>query len=198
MGIITISRQLGAGETSVSPALAARLGWSIADQSIMDRESEITGLSLPKALRWDERDPSLIDKLHGQSAEFASFLTSSRQVMQEFAAKGNVIIIGRGGNYLLRGHPDTLHVRLIAGMPYRIKRVMDIRWISEQPAKEVIAKHDNNAMLFHRHVFRADPDDPMLYDMVLRTDILGIDRIVDLLAGYFEHPAPPITDDKTK
>lgn len=192
MGIITISRQLGAGETSIVPALASRLGWSVADRSIMNRESEITGLSLPRALKWDERDPTLIDRLHGCGAEFASFLDASRQAMRELAAKGNVAIIGRGGNFLLRGYPDSLHVRLIAGMPYRIRRVMEVRWITEEAAKLVIAKNDENAELFHRHVFHSTPGDPMLYDLTLRTDVLGIERIVDLLAGYFEHPAPPV------
>lgn len=186
MGIITISRQIGAGETTIAPAVAERLVWQVADQGIMNRESEITGLSLPQALRWDERDPSLIDRLHGQGAEFAAFLASSRQVMQELAAMDNMVIIGRGGNLLLRGHQNTLHVRLIADMPYRIKRVMEVRWIDEHAAKEVIAKNDQNASLFHRHIFRAEPNDPMLYDMVLRTDILGIDRVVDILAGQFE------------
>jgi len=192
MGIITISRQLGAGETSIAPAVAGRLGWSIADQSILSREAEITGISLPHAMNWDERDPSLIDRLHGHGAEYAAFLNSSRQVMQELAAQDNVVIIGRGGALLLRGHPETLHVRLIADMPYRIKRVMEVRWIDEHPAREIIAKNDHNAALFYRHVFRADQNNSMLYDMVLRTDILGVERIVDILAGYFEDPGNSI------
>ena len=189
MGIITISRQLGAGETAVAPAVAARLGWELADQSIMSRECEITGISLPQALHWDERDPTLIDRLHGHGAEFAAFLNSSRQVMVELAAKGNVVIVGRGGNLLLRGHPDSLHVRLIADMAYRVKRVMEVRWIDERAALDLIAKSDRNAALFYRHIFHADPNNPMLHDMVLRTDVLGIDRVVDILVSYFEHTA---------
>lgn len=186
MGIITISRQLGAGETSVAPALAERLGWEIADQSIINRECEITGLSLPHAQQWDERDPNLIDRLHGQGGEFAAFLQSSRQVMQELAAKGNVVIIGRAGALMLRGHPNALHVRLISDMPFRIRRVMEVRWVDERAAKAAITRHDMNTMLFYRNIFRASPNDPMLYDMVLRTDVLGIDRVVNLLASQFE------------
>ena len=190
MGVITISRQLGAGETAITPALSARLGWTIADQSIMNREAEITGLSLPHILRWDEHDPTFLDRIHGMGSEFATFLKSSRQVMQELSSQGNVIIIGRGANFLLRGQPDVLHVRLIADMPYRIKRVMDVRWVNEQAARDLIAKNDHNAALFDKHIFHADPKDPMLYDIVLRTDVLGIDHVVDLLATYFEHPVP--------
>jgi cytidylate kinase len=186
MGVITISRQLGAGETSVAPALAERLGWRLVDQSVMDRECEITGVSIPQALRWDERDPSLIDKIHGLGSEYLSFLKSSRQVMHELAAKGNVIIIGRGGNFLLRANPDTLHVRLIADLPYRVKRVMEVRWTAEHLASNLIAKNDRNAALFYKHVFHADPNDSLLYDVVLRTDILGVDKAVKMIAGYFE------------
>jgi cytidylate kinase len=192
MGIVTISRQIGAGETAIAPAVAARLGWQVADQSIMNRESEITGITLPKALHWDEHDPSFMEKLHGRSSEFAAFLSSSRQVMQELTTVGDVVIIGRGGNFLLRGHANALHVRLVADMPYRIKRVMEARWINEQPAKDVIAKNDHNAMLFYRHIFRADPNNPLLYDIVLRVDTIGIESAVDVIASHFEHDAPPI------
>lgn len=113
--------------------------------------------------------------------------------MRELAEKGNVIVIGRGGNILLRGHPDTIHVRLIADLPFRIRRVMEVRWISEQPAREAVIKNDDNGSLFYKNVFRADPNDPLLYDLVLRTDILGIPRIVDILAGIFERPIVPLS-----
>lgn len=50
MDIITASRELGAGETTIVPALAARLGWQMANQSILDREAKITGSTLPYAV----------------------------------------------------------------------------------------------------------------------------------------------------
>lgn len=194
MGIITISRELGAGETTVVPALAARLGWRMADQSVLNREAEITGITLPYAVHWDEHDPTLAERLHGQGPEFAAFLKSARQVMGELAAEGNIIIVGRAGSLLLRGHPDTLHVRLIADMPFRVRRVMEARWVSEQPARDIIAKSDRNKALYFRHIFQVSWGDPKLYDLVIRTDAVGIARVVDLLAGFFEHPAPPLPE----
>lgn len=192
MGIITISRELGAGETTIAPALATRLGWRVADESILNREAEITGISLPHAAHWDEHDPTFIERLHGQGPEFAMFLKTSRQVLQEIAAVDNVVIVGRGGNLLLRGHPDTLHVRLIADMSFRLKRVMEVRWAAEDAARSLIAKHDRNSSVYYRHIFHTDIADPMHYDLVLRTDMLGVERVVDIIAGRFEHPAPPL------
>jgi len=69
---------------------------------------------------------------------------------------------------------------------------MEVRWCSEQVARDIIAKSDRNKALFYRHILRIDWNDPMHYDMVLRTDILGIERIVDILAGCFESPAQPV------
>ncbi len=192
MGIITISRELGAGETTIAPALAARLGWRVADQSILNREAEITGISLPHAAHWDEHDPTFVERLHRQGPEFAAFLKTSRQVMQELAAEGNVVIVGRGGNLLLRGYPDALHMRFIADMPFRIKRVMEVRWVTEQNAREIIAKSDRNKAAYFRHIFQVDWADPRLYDLVIRTDAVSMERTVDLLASFFEHPAPPL------
>jgi cytidylate kinase len=190
VGIITISRQLGAGETTIAPALAARLGWRVADQSLLNREAEITGMSLPHAAHWDEQDLTLLERLHHQGPEFAAFLQTSRRVMQELSAEGNVVIVGRGGSLLLRGLPETLHVRLIAEMSFRIKRVMAIRWMDEGAAREIIAKSDRNKAAYFRHIFQVDWADPRLYDLVIRTDTLGIERTVDLLAGVFERAAP--------
>jgi cytidylate kinase len=194
MGVLTISRHIGAGESTIAPALAARLGWKVADEGILDRQAQITGAGLLGAAKWDEKDPSFLEWLHGKGPEFAAFLKSSRQTMQELAAAGNVIIIGRGGNLLLRGRPDALHVRLIADMPARVRRVMEKRWCGEQVARETIAKSDREKALYYRHVMRVDWNDPMLYDMVLRTDIVGIERVVDILAYCFEHDAPALDD----
>lgn len=181
MGIITISRHLGAGETTIAPALAERLGWRVADQDILNREAEITGISLPHAAHWDEHDPTFLERVHRQGPEFAAFLKTSLQVMQELSAEGNVIIVGRGGNLLLRGQPHTLHVQLIADMPFRIKRVMEVRWTTEQVAREIIAKSDRNKAHYFRHVFHVDWRDPALYDLVLHTGNLGIERSIDIL-----------------
>ena len=188
MGIITISRPLGAGETTIAPALAKRLGWRLIDHEFLDREAKQAQVSVPHSEHWDEHDPTLAERLRRQGPEFEAFLSASRQVMQDLAGEGDVVIVGRGGNLLLRDNPSTLHVRFIADMPYRIRRVMEIRWLAEEPARELIAKSDRDKASFYRHVFGVDWSDPMLYDLVIRTDRAGLEPTIDLLAGYFERP----------
>ena len=53
------------------------------------------------------------------------------QLMSELAARGDVLLVGRGGSCFLCGHPGAFHVRLVAAMPIRVRRVMEYRWLAE-------------------------------------------------------------------
>jgi hypothetical protein len=60
--VITISRQYGAGGSEVARLIAARLGWSVVDNEIIDRVAERAGLSPVDVARQEERAPSFIER----------------------------------------------------------------------------------------------------------------------------------------
>jgi cytidylate kinase len=181
MGIITISRQIGAGETTIAPAVAERLGWECIDNKILDREVEETGIKLPYVVHYDEHAPGLLESWrHPHEAE--KYFYALKRIMEEYAARGNVVIVGRGGNFILKDH-DALHFRLIADMPFRIERVMQVRWVNEGPAREIIRQNDHDRAAFVRHYFKADWDDPIHYHAVLNTSKLGIETIIERMVA---------------
>lgn len=181
MGIITISRQIGAGETTIAPAVAERLGWECVDSKILDREVEETGIKLPYIVHYDEHAPGLLESWqHPHEAE--KYFHALKRIIEEYAAKGNVVIVGRGGNFILK-EADALHVRLIADMSFRILRVMEIRWVNEGPAHEIIRQSDHDRAAFHRHYFKANWHDPLHYHMVLNTSRLGIEGVIETLVA---------------
>ena len=47
-----------------------------------------------------------------------------RQVMKELAAKPPVVILGRGGQVILRDLPGVFSIRLVADRPDRLRRLM--------------------------------------------------------------------------
>ena len=58
------------------------------------------------------------------------------QLMRELAERGNAILVGRGGSRILRDDPRAFHVRLVAPMPVRVRRVMEYRWVQESSRQE--------------------------------------------------------------
>jgi cytidylate kinase len=181
MGIITISRQIGAGETTIAPAVAEALGWKCIDHQILDRQVAQTGASLPRITHFDEYAPGLIESwTHPNEAE--RYFRALKSIVAEYAESGNVVLVGRGGGVLLSGS-DSLHVRLIADLPFRLLRVMEIRWASEHRAREIIQQNDHDRAAFHRKFLDADWNDPLQYDLVIPTSRLGIDRAIDTLVS---------------
>src|SRR5689334_13701341 len=47
----------------------------------------------------------------------------TRAVIEEAAATGNAVIVGRGAAFILRGRPGTLHVQLHAPLDARIRNL---------------------------------------------------------------------------
>lgn len=190
MGIITISRQIGAGETTIAPAVAERLGWETLDQKIMDRQVEEAGATLPRVAHYDERAPGVIEAWR-HPIEPQKYFQALKRVMGGIAARGNVVIVGRGGNFLLK-EADAIHVRLVADLAFRLQRVMELRWVNEGPAREIIEKCDRERAAFVRHYFGADVDDPLHYHMILNTSLLGIEGVIETLANEARRRWPPV------
>ena len=181
MGIIAICRQIGAGETTIAPAVAQRLGWRCIDHEILDREVAETGVGLPRISHFDEHAPGLIESwTHPLEAE-RYFLTLKRIVL-EYAETGNAVLVGRGCGFILR-NADALHVRLIADMDFRLRRVMEVRWASEHHARDIIKQSDHDRAAFHRKFLDVDWNDPLQFDLVIPTSRLGVDRTVEALVG---------------
>lgn len=179
--MICISRQIGAAETTIAPVVAERLGWRCIDHQFFDREVAETGASLPSVSHFDEHAPGLIESwTHPHEAE--QYFTVLKRVVLEYAGQGNVILVGRGSGFIAQ-NADRLHVKLIADMPFRLKRVMEIRWASESHAREIIRQNDHDRAAFHKRFLDLDWADPLAYDLVIPSSTLGIERTIDALVG---------------
>ena len=60
-----------------------------------------------------------------------------------------MILVGRGGSRILRDDPRAFHVRLVAPLPVRVRRVMEYRWVQERIAKKLIADSDSRRCSFY-------------------------------------------------
>ena len=66
--------------------------------------------------------------------------------MNELALRGDVLLVGSGGSCFLRDHPIAFHIRLVAPMTTRLRRVMEYRWYAEASARKLIAESDRQPL----------------------------------------------------
>lgn len=103
-------------------------------------------------------------------------------VIREIASKGDVVILGRGSQLILRDWPQALHVLVLAPMEERVRLLCEREGIDREEAVRRIQESDRHRAAFHRKFFKADPSDPCLYDLVVRLPRVNQDTAAELIA----------------
>ena len=84
----------------------------------------------------------------------------------------NVVIVGRGGQMVLRGRPNVFHVRIVAPLERRVETAAKYDGLPLDAARNRVVGHDKTAAAYIKDTYRADPADPKLYDLVINTERL--------------------------
>jgi cytidylate kinase len=197
MAIITISHQLGAGGPEIGTGVAQRLSQRYVDHELLQDAVRRYGLAEEKLSHLDESKPSLFERF---DAETRHYITILQTTLLEFAEADNVVLMGRGGQWLLRGIPHALRIRIIAPFEHRVRQ-----WIrrsteltgetpSQRAAAELVRRDDNEKSGRMRYLYEVDVDDPSLYDLVVNTDKLPHAAAVDLVERTARHPSLATTE----
>jgi cytidylate kinase len=170
--VLTLSRELGAGEQGFAPTLGERLGMQVYDRELLEQEAVRLGVPEAELEKIDERGAGIFQRFHPGSI-YQRYFAVLDQLMRELAGRGDAILVGRGGSRILRDEPLAFHVRLVAPMPIRLRRVMEYRWVQEGIAKKLIAESDSRRSSFFESYFGADWSSPLEYDLTVNSGRLG-------------------------
>jgi cytidylate kinase len=99
----------------------------------------------------------------------------------ELADGGQVVIVGRGGQMVLRGRPNVLHVRVVAPLETRVTRLRQERNISEEAARACLESSYKARARYIQRSYSVELDDPGLYHLVINTGLLDLDQAVTLV-----------------
>jgi cytidylate kinase len=197
MAIITISHQMGAGGPEIGTALAKRLDYRYVDQDLISDAARRYGLVEEKLSHLDESKPSLFERF---DAETRRYITVIQTALLEFAEADNIVQMGRGGQWLLRGIPHVLRIRIAAPFEQRVRN-----WIrrmteltgdtpNQRAATDFVRRDDSDKAGRMRYLYEVDVADPALYDLVINTEKLSYEAAVDAIVGVVRRPELATTD----
>ena len=95
------------------------------------------------------------------------FIEATTTVVKDLNRKGNVVIIGRGANVILADATDVLHVGLLAPMEARVETMMRLEHLEREDARADLEELDKARLEFFRKFFKARPNDPELFHLML-------------------------------
>ena len=122
MNVITVSREYGAGGSEVGRRLAEALGWELLDRELLHQAAAVEHVPDADLECLDEKAIRMADRfrLHPPHQHYLHGLT---EAVRQAAARGNVILVGRGCRQLLADTPGCLHLRLVAPRDWRMQRM---------------------------------------------------------------------------
>lgn len=182
--IITVEREFGCGGAEIAQKLSDRLGWKLWDQLLTCEIARQANCDQSEVERREERMDPLYYRL------FKSFLRGSfegslnvhrlklldsdsilritERVVQEAAAAGNCVIVGRGSQHFLRNREDALRVFLYAPREEKVRRLRS-RGKSETEAEELVDTVDRERAAFIEKYFHVEWPNRALYHAMLNT-----------------------------
>jgi cytidylate kinase len=178
--VLTLTHERGACDMHFVPTLAERLGLHLYDRELLERGAAQLHVTVAKLAATDERPSGIFRRLLvGDLPE--RYLDSLRRLMGELAARGGVLLFGRGGSHFLKGDPAAFHVRLVASTRTRLRQVMGERWVRESVARTMIATSDRDRQQYYASYLNADWSDPLEYHLTINSGRLG-DKAQDVIA----------------
>ena len=180
MTAITISRQMGCQGAEVARLTAEICGYSRAWREIINQAAFRSGRPEMALAHLDEL--GLLDVCPSPE-DCLAYTQAINQVVSELAQAGNVVIVGRAGQAILHDWPDVLHVRIIAPLETRARRIAGQHGISLAGAYAQIEASDEYRRAYLERYYHQDWENPALYDLILNTERLTPPRAAEIIAA---------------
>jgi cytidylate kinase len=185
MSVITISRQVGSLGDQVAQEVARRLEYQVVDR---DRLRELAGQcdsEFKSACELYQRETfhNFFERYFGNNAANRALFES---VHFELASRGNVILMGRGGQMALRDVQGTFHVRVVAPDEVRVERIMEDKGFERDRAWQYLRQYDHDRRVLIESIYRMNLNDWYLYDMILNTAHYEVEAAAEVLVTGFE------------
>ena len=195
MPIITISRGSYSRGRDVAEKLARELGYACVSREILLEASEQFNIPEIQLVNAIEDAPSILSRLTRGKERYVAYV---RAALLKRVQKDNVVYHGFAGHLLLRDVPSVLKVRIIASIEDRIQEVVKRDGVSEDQARERIARADEERQKWAHHLYGVDPRDVNLYDIVVQINPMTVDDAVGTIGLAAQLPAFQTTSEAKK
>jgi len=207
MAVITISRQFGAGAMALGQMLADQYGFVLASRDIVQQIADKAKVSTDFVLSVEKEAGTRLSR-------FMTRIVSSRGMVSkilrddsgyideklyldylvltvvQIADEGNAVIMGRGSQYILRTHPDAVHILLVDEFDNRVKRVEKREKVPHEQAVRIVNHEDKRRLNLYHRLGKQDFDSPSLYHMVLNMSRLSPRQAFNMICHLVDSAGP--------
>jgi len=185
--IVTVAREYGSGGGGIAQLLADHLDWKLLDRCLVEKIAQLARVDPKLAEQYDERPDPWMNRIvrslwqgglmRGTMAgpmpelfDADAMASLSRQVIEEAAAIGNCVIVGRASQCILQQRSDAFHVFIYAPRAERLSRIRS-RHASQAEAELALEARDQERAALIRGYFNQDWANRHLYDLMISSKL---------------------------
>jgi cytidylate kinase len=191
--VVCISRTAGAGGEAVGRLLSERLGFRYVDEEIVSLAADRVGVSVEDVADTEQRK-SLVHRMMellaytAADADVMGALSVPddhreliRDVIDEVAEEGDVVIVAHAAAHALAGREDILRVLVTAPPDVRARRVGADQRLDDDEAGKTIRQEDAARVDYLKRFYGVPKELPEQYDLVVNTELLPPEQITDVV-----------------
>jgi len=202
MAVVTISKEFGTEGEKVASLVAEKLGYEYIGKNLVADIAKELHISESEAVTFHKTSQSrilrfvdrytcsivqkVVDREHG-CLDDKNYYEVTKKLVENVYEAGNVIILGWGSQCLLKGKPDTLHVRLIKDNELKINAIMQFENLSHKAAKDFIDREEGDLKAYIKQYFNEDWKAAHLYDIIIDMGKISVEKAVDMICDNVKH-----------
>jgi cytidylate kinase len=205
MTVITISRQFGAGGRTLGMMVAEKLNYKFLDdtviqelsarlkvsrESVTDIENIAGGLFSKIVSTMLSR--SYMERICGDEAGYIDeniYIEKLKEVIIDLAKQDNIILLGRGSQYILASQENTYHFLLVADMAQRIRFMQEHYKMTDSKARQAVLGGEKRRQNVYAKLGMTTYDDPLNYHMVLNMSRLTLEQAKNTIINLVSRTA---------
>ena len=180
MAVVTMTREMGSRGKDVARRVAEELGLQVLHNEVVEHHlAQLLHVRESLVHRYLEGESHLLESWRIDKKALALY---TAEEIFELAQGGNVLIRGWGATQLLRTVSHVVSVRVCAPLDARVDTLMlRLNLDDRKVALKEIMENDAAHTRASRRLRQGNWKDPTLYDLVLNTERVPIERCVDLV-----------------
>ena len=196
--IITINRQYCSGGHDIGQALAKKLEIPFYDKELISIAAKQSGVSPEIFEQIDEKATnSLLYSLSMGIGNFGGGFSTinnlpindklyilQHKIIKDLADKETFVVVGRCADYVLREHDNVVKVYIYADYERRVERAVERHDLSEQKAKQMVAKVDKSRANYYSFYSGEKWGLVDNYDLCINSTNLSVEQAVDIILSY--------------
>ncbi len=202
MAVVTISRQFGVRGWMLGEALASRLDYQLISRAVINEMAREAKVSVEwieavekeaggRLMRMASKlvSSNFMDRHLGESRQDfdeSRYIVFLKELILRLASEDNVILLGRGAQFIIPDSPNNIKVFLAASMEDRKEFIAETWEVSLSDAEQMILAREKKWRHFLKSLDPRDPEDPCLYSLTLNMSHIGLEYAEEIIAGLVE------------